>query len=98
MSTRTTITVSDKQQRQAQILTRLGEGRLTPAQAAHLLGVSPRHLRRLRARFDELGIAALVHGNTGRAPKHKTDPETAARIVALWQARADRTTTSTCAT
>lgn len=78
-----TITVTDKHQRQAQILTRLLEGRLSPSQAAELLALSPRHLRRLRTRFEQEGIAALVHGNTGRAPKHKTDPQIVAQIQAL---------------
>jgi transposase len=78
-----TITLSDQQQRQAEILTRLISGRLTPADAAQLLGVSSRHLRRLRTLFEQEGVSCLVHGNAGRAPKHKTASEQAAQIVAL---------------
>jgi transposase len=78
-----TITVTDKQQRQAEILTRLLAGRLSPSEAAQLLCVSARHLRRLKSRFEQEGIAALVHGNTGRAPTHKTDQEIVAQVQAL---------------
>lgn len=77
------ITLSDQQQRQSEILARLVSGRLTPADAAQLLGVSSRHLRRLRTRFDQEGVSSLVHGNTGRIPKHKTAAEQTAQIVAL---------------
>ena len=78
-----TITLSDQQQRQAEILTRLVSGRLTPAEAAQLLGVSSRHLRRLRTRFEKEGVSCLVHGNTARVPKHKTAADQTHQIVAL---------------
>ena len=70
-----TISLSDTDQRQFDILTRLQSGVLTAAQAAELLAVSPRHLRRLRAAFATEGAAALVHGNHGRTPANRiADP------------------------
>ncbi len=48
-----------------------------------LLGVSPRQIRRLRARFRQEGFEAALHGNTGRSPANRTDPATLERILAL---------------
>jgi len=62
------INLSDKQQRRAEILTRLREGQLSVQQASVLLGVSERQVRRQRSRYRALGLASLVHANTGRTP------------------------------
>src|SRR5512133_457370 len=78
-----TVTLNAEQQRKVEILTRLVAGALDLGTAAELLGVSTRQVRRLRARFRQEGMAAVVHGNRGRAPANRTDPEVAARIVAL---------------
>jgi transposase len=78
-----TVTLNGEQQRKVEILTRLVAGVLDLGTAAELLGVSTRQVRRLRARFRQEGMAAVVHGNSGRAPANRTDPEAAARIVAL---------------
>jgi transposase len=66
-----------------EILTRLSSGNLETAQAAALLGLSPRQTRRLRAKFIEEGMAAVVHGLQGRAPANRTDAGTVARILEL---------------
>jgi hypothetical protein len=48
------------------------EGRLTTAEAAQALGLSPRQVQRLKARLQADGPQALVHGNTARSPANKT--------------------------
>ena len=78
-----TITLNPKQQREVEILTRLEAGALDVATAAELLGVGARQVRRLRARFRQEGMAAVIHGNRGRAPANRTDPALVERIVAL---------------
>jgi transposase len=78
-----TITLSEKQQREVEILTRLQAGTLDVATAAELLGVSARQVRRRRAGFRQEGLAAVVHGNRGRQPVNRTDPALRERIVAL---------------
>lgn len=65
------------------VLTRLIAGRLSVEDAALLLGLSPRSIRRLRAAFLDRGAAALVHGNRGRASAHRLDPALVARVVTL---------------
>jgi transposase len=78
-----TLTLNEKQQREVEILTRLRAGALDVATAAELLGVSARHVRRLRACFRQEGMAAVVHGNRGRQPVNRTAPELRERILAL---------------
>jgi predicted DNA-binding transcriptional regulator YafY len=78
-----TITLNLQQQREFEILTRLEAGVLDVETAAELLGVSARQVRRLRARFRQDGMAAVVHGNNGRSPANRTDPALVERILAL---------------
>ena len=75
--------MTEAHQRQAEILTRLLAGRISALQAAQLLGISARHLRRLRTQFELQGVAALVHGNTGKVPEHKTPGEVVEQITVL---------------
>src|SRR5450756_1796205 len=78
-----TITLNTKQQRGVEILTRLDAGALEVGAAAELLGVTPRQVRRLRARFRQEGFQALVHSNRGCSPANRTDPALVERILAL---------------
>ena len=78
-----TITLNPKQQRAVDILTRLEAGAIDPSSAAMLLGVSPRQIRRLRARFRLEGFEAVLHGNAGRTPANRTDPAMISRILCL---------------
>jgi hypothetical protein len=78
-----TITLNPEQQRKAEILTRLEAEALDVVTAAELLGVSTRHVRRLRARFRQEGMAVVVHGHCSRPPTNRTAPEVAVRILAL---------------
>ena len=78
-----TITLNRQQQREVEILTRLEAGVLDVETGAELLGVSARQVRRLRAGFRQDGMAAVVHGNSGRSPANRTDPALLERILAL---------------
>src|SRR5437868_8231985 len=78
-----TLTLSTRQQRRAEVLTRLSAGRLSTLDAAQLLGVTLRQVQRLRRRFATQGLSCAVHGNTGRAPKNRTDPALGARLALL---------------
>lgn len=71
------------QDRRALVLTRLVAGKLDPGEAALLLGLSARSIRRLRARYVERGPASLAHGNRGRRPAHALDASLAERVVRL---------------
>lgn len=78
-----TITLNTKQQRGVEILTRLDAGALEVGAAAELLGVTPRQVRRLRARFRQEGFQAVIHSNRGCSPANRTDPALVERILAL---------------
>ncbi len=75
--------MNEKQQRDVEILTRLEAEALDVGTAAELLGVGARQVRRLRARFRQEGMAAVIHGNCGRRPANRTDPALEERILAL---------------
>jgi transposase len=68
------------------VLTKVIAGKVSVPDAALLLGVSERTIRRLRACLERSGPAALVHGNSGRRPANALDPAIAARIVTLAKA------------
>lgn len=67
----------------ALVLTRVIAGKVSISDAALLLGLSERSIRRLRARLEAEGPEALAHGNRGRRPANALDPALARRIVTL---------------
>jgi transposase len=77
------ITLNQAEQRRLLVLNHLEAGALVNAEAAELLGVSIRQVRRLRAAYRERGAAALAHGNRGRRPAHALDQALALRVVEL---------------
>jgi transposase len=81
------LTLSGKELKRAQVLTRVLAGEWTGCEAAELLGLSVRQVRRLQAAYAEEGVAALVHGNRGRAPAHTLPASVRAQVVALAQGK-----------
>jgi len=77
------VTLNAAEQQRLLILNDLEAGIVISAEAAELLGVSVRQVRRLRAAYRLRGAAALAHGNRGRRPAHALDPGLAARVVEL---------------
>ena len=69
--------------RRVDVLTHLRDGTIDLGQAAAILAVSDRQVRRLLTALLELGPSALVHGNRGRTPVNRTDEDLRTRIVAL---------------
>jgi DNA-binding Lrp family transcriptional regulator len=75
--------MSERQWRTLSLVERIGRGEITVSEAAASLGRSERQMQRIRKRIVERGEAGLVHGNAGRAPKHKVGEDVRARIVEL---------------
>ena len=75
--------MSSREQRRAWVLTKLRAGELSAAEAARLLGLSVRSIRRLRARMEREGPAGLVHGNRGRASPQRITETTRATVMDL---------------
>lgn len=72
-----------QQQRRVRVLGRVLAGELTMAEGSLELGLSERHLWRLRAALLADGPAGLVHGNSGRASPRRTGADRISRIVEL---------------
>ena len=69
--------MTPREQTRLQVLNSLLAEHMTLDQAATLMGVSPRHTRRILAAYREQGATALAHGHRGRKPPNST-PETVA--------------------
>jgi len=69
-----TITLNEKQRRRCEIITRLIANKISSSEASELLGRSSRQVRRIRQRYETLGLETLVHGNQGRPSPRRTQP------------------------
>jgi len=76
-------TLTMKEEKRLEIIQRVYRGDLTVGRAALVLGVSERQCYRIKARVGKMGAKGTVHGNRGRACKHKTEEETVKQIVEL---------------
>ena len=76
-------TLTMKEEKRLEVIQRVYRGDLTVGRAALVLGVSERQCYRIKARVGKMGAKGTVHGNRGRACKHKTEEETVKQIVEL---------------
>jgi len=83
METREAITLDTRAQQRLMVLTHVMAGELGRAEAAAVLGLSVRQVRRLLDRYRAHGAAAFVHGNRGRTPVNRLDDPVRAQIVDL---------------
>ncbi len=79
------LTLTHRAQQQLIVLNALDRGELLMAEAADLLGLSSRQVRRRRRAYHRHGPKALVHGNRGRRSPRRVADATRARIVQLAQ-------------
>ena len=75
--------MTPKEQTRLQVLNSLLAEHMTLDQAATLMGVGPRHTRRMLAVYRERGAAALAHGHRGRRAPNATPDALAADVVHL---------------
>ena len=75
------VTLHQHEQARLQVLNSVLAEEITIGQAAALMDLSERHVRRLLAAYREVGAEALAHGNRGRRP-HNAVPEAVAAAVA----------------
>ena len=72
-----------KELKRAHVLQEVENGRMTGVEAAEVLRVSERQVRRLLKAYHEKGAEGLVHGNRGKVSKRRMDEQTRERIMAL---------------
>lgn len=77
------ITLTLQEQKRLLVLNALQRGDCTPADAARVLGLSARQVRRVRAAYRTRGAAALVHGNRGRPSPRRTPKTVREHLVTL---------------
>ena len=63
------------------VLESVNAGGLRAEQAAEVLGLSERHVRRLLAAYRSRGAPALAHGNRGRWPHNALPPALTEAVV-----------------
>lgn len=81
------VTLSQTECQRVTVVQRLVDELLTVEEAAMLLGLSRRQVKRLKARFRRLGVAGLVHGNRGRRPAHAIPEALRQQVVELAQTK-----------
>lgn len=78
--------MSEREWTRKDVLKRHAAGRLTTSEAAKILGLSARQLRRLAATL-AAGDDCFVHGNRGRAPPNKASESLRRKVLGLFQGR-----------
>jgi len=84
---RETVTLTTKEQQRLLVIGRVDRGDATAAQAAEVLGLSERQVRRILAAYRKEGAAALAHGNRGRTPAHAIGGAVRQQVLELAQTR-----------
>ena len=73
MDRRNPVTLTQKEQQRLHVVMEVEAGRWSAEQAAEVLGVSERHVWRLKARYRGDGASAFMHGNRGHPSQHRGD-------------------------
>jgi hypothetical protein len=79
------IAMSQRERDRLRILRSVLEGHRTQVEAARLLRLTPRHLRRLLQRLQQGGDAALVHRLRGKPSNHRKNPKLRRRVLQLYR-------------
>ena len=79
--------MTPKEQTRLKILNNPLAEHMTLNQAVTLMGVSPRHTRRILAAYQEKGVATVAHGLRGRKPANATPEPVATAAVHLARTR-----------
>jgi hypothetical protein len=78
--------MSQKERDRLKVIAQLESGKLGQQDAAEVLGLSVRQVRRLLRRFEACGDAGLVHRLRGRASNHLSDPAVREQAIHLLEA------------
>ena len=81
------MTLTPRDQTRLAVLNRVLAGQLSASEAAQVLTLSVRQVRRVLAAYREDGAAAMTHGNRGRTPAHAIPDSCREQIVTLARTR-----------
>jgi hypothetical protein len=79
------IPMSQRERDRLRVLHSVLDGERTQVEAARLLQLTPRQVRRLQQRLQQGGDAALVHGLRGRPSNHRTDAKLRGRVLRAYR-------------
>lgn len=79
----TNITMSAQEVKKCDIIQKLLRKEVNGSEAAGLLGLTVRHIRRLKKKVKLLGVKALIHGNRGKKSNRCLPEKESQAIVAL---------------
>jgi len=77
------VILNKKEQRRLMVLNQVEIGKMIGKEAAEVLDLSLRHVRRILAAYRKEGAAALAHGNRGRKPHHALDEGLRRQVLEL---------------
>lgn len=77
------VTLSQREQQRLRVVMEVEAGNWSAEQAAEVLGLSVRHVWRLKARYREEGAAAFMHGNRSRPSPGRIKEEVRLRVIEL---------------
>lgn len=75
--------LNQKESRRLYVMEQVLAGRITTKEAAQLLGLSQRHIKRLKGGMKQDGVAFLAHKNRGRKPAHAIPDHTKQTVLEL---------------
>ena len=81
------IAMSQRERDVLKVLHSVRSGERTQAEAARLLGLCVRQIRRIQRRLEADGDGALIHGLRGRPSNHRPDPAFRRAVLAAYRAR-----------
>lgn len=81
------VTLNKKEQKRLMVLNQVEMGKISGREAAEVLDLSLRHVRRILAAYRKEGAAALAHGNRGRKPRHALKESLKRQVVELAQSK-----------
>jgi transposase len=84
---RETFPLSQKELQRVAVISHCVQANLACARAAELLAITPRQVKRLKARYRQGGAAALAHASRGRPGQRRLPERVRARILALARTR-----------
>ena len=79
------VALNKKEQNRLMVLNGVEVGKVIAREAAEVLGLSLRHVRRILAAYRKEGARALAHGNRGRKPHNALDDGLKRRVLELAQ-------------
>jgi transposase len=79
------VALNKKEQARLMVLNELQRGEITGGEAAEVLGLSLRHVKRIQAAYRKEGAQALAHGNRGKKPPNALDEGLKRQVLELAQ-------------